>query len=202
LEEQLKILEPMIGKYLSYIFFQRIQQKPFPKLKSELFAYEKFCLAFDGAKATAEYLFTIEPLYIVFENHRNPFKFRIREENIFEPRQPSGERLKSGYNSSVEIGFKIGSIYFYEDDLRWNETPDFSYINEINSKDIVGSTIIINDETGLRNIWISTYESFDEQAENETRVRFQFGNIFTDHNLYNDKKMKFLAKIGNAPENK
>jgi len=202
LEEQLKILEPMIGNYLSYIFFQRIQQKPFPKLKSELLAYEKFCLAFSGTKSAAQYLFTIEPLYIEFENYHNPFKLRIRQENIFVPMQPSGERLKSGYNSTVEIGFKIGSIYFYEDDQRWNETPDFSHINEINSKDVVGSTIIINDETGLRNIWINTYEVPGEQAENETRVKFQIGNMFIENNLYGNEKMKFLAKIGNAPENK
>lgn len=202
LKEQIDILEPMIGKYLSYIFFQRIHLKPFPRLKSELLTYDKFCLAFNGEKSTTQYLYTIEPLYVDFENHHNPFKFKIRQENIFELMQPSGESLKSGYNSAVEIDFKIGSIYFYEDDQRWNEIPDFSHLNEIHSKDIVGSTIIINDETGLRNIWINTYEVPGEQAENETSVKFQFGNMFIDNTLYGNERMKFLAKIGNAHENK
>ena len=211
MKEQIDILEPMIGKYLSHIFFQRIQQKPFPKLKSELLTYEKFCLAFNDEKSTAQYLYTIEPLYVDFENHHNPFKLKIREENIFEPYQPpgaifenefTGTKLKDGYNSTVEIGFKIGSIYFYEDDQRWNAEPSFEHVDEIKSKGIVGSTIIINDETGLRNIWINTYEIPGEQAENETEVKFQIGNIFSENKLYGNEKMKFLAKIGNAPENK
>ena len=201
----------MIGKYLSYIFFQRINQKPFPKLKSELLTYGKFCLAFNGEKSTGQYLYTIEPLYVDFENHHNPFKLKIKEENILEPYQPlgakfeneyTGTKLKDGYNSTVEIGFKIGSIYFYEDDQRWNTEPNFDHVDEIKSKGIVGSTIIINDETGLRNIWINTYETPGEQAENETRVKFQIGNIFSDDKLYGNEKMKFLAKIGNVPENK
>ena len=202
MKEQIDILEPMIGKYLSYIFFQRIQQSPFPKLKSELLAYEKFCLAFNGENSTAQYLYTIEPLYNEFENHHNPFKLRIKEENIFEPNIPSGLKLKQGYNSTVEIGFKIGSIYFYEDDQRWNVKPDFRYIDEIMSNGLIGSTIIINDETGLRNIWINTYEIPGEQAENETRVQFKIGNIFSENNLITNDKMKLLGKIGKAPENK
>ena len=192
----------MIGKYLSYIFFQRIQQKPFPKLKSELLSYAKFCLAFKGEKSTSQHQYTIEPLYIDFDNHHNPFKLRIKEENIFEPRIPSGEKLKSNYNSTVEIGFKIGSIYFYEDDKRWNAEPNFKHIDEIESQGTIGSTIIINDETGLRNIWINTYESPDEQAENETKIKFQIGNIFSENNLITNDKMKLLGKIGKAPEHK
>ena len=202
MKDQIDILEPMIGKYMSYIFFQRIQQRPFPKLKSELLTYEKFCLAFNGEKSTAQYLYTIEPLYIEFENHHNPFKLRIKEENIFEPKLPSGLKLKQSYSSTIEIGFKIGSIYFYEDDQRWNEEPDFSHIDEIKSKGILGSTIIINDETGLRNIWINTYEIPGEQAENETRVKFQIGNIFSENNLITNEKIKLLGKIGKAPEYK
>jgi hypothetical protein len=209
--EQIEILEPMIGKYLSYMFFQRIQQKPFPKLKSELLTYDKFCLEFNDEKSKVQYLYTIEPLYVDFENHHNPFKLKIREENIFEPYQPSGAisdieskgtKLKDGYKSTFKIGFKIGSIYFYEDDQRWHEEPSFEHVDEIKSKGVVGSTIIINDETGLRNIWINTYEIPGEQAENETKVKFQIGNIFSENKLYGNKKMKFLAKIGNAPENK
>jgi len=192
----------MIGKYLSYIFFQRIQQRPFPKFKSELLTYDKFCLAFNGEKSTVQYLYTIEPLYINFENHHNPFKLRIKKENILEPRLPSGEKLIEGYNSTVEIGFKIGSIYFYEDDQRWNMESNFKHIDEIKSKGVIGSTIIINDETGLRNIWINTYEIPGEQAENETRVKFQIGNIFSENNLITNDKIKFLGKIGKAPEYK
>ncbi|WP_235299770.1 hypothetical protein [Portibacter marinus] len=202
MKEQLDILEPMIGKYLSYIFFQRIQQKPFPKLKSELLAYQKFCLAFNGEKSTTQYLYTIELLYIEFQNHDNPFKLRIKEENIFEPKIRSGIKLEQDYNSTVEIGFKIGSIYFYEDDQRWNVKPGFSQVDEILSKGLIGSTIIINDETGLRNIWISTYEIPGEQAENETSVKFQIGNIFSENNLITNDKMKLLGKIGKAPEYK
>jgi len=202
MKEQIELLEPMIGKYLSYIFFQRIQQSPFPKLKSELLTYEKFCLAFNGEKSTAEYLFTIEPLYIEFENHHNPFKLRIKEENIFEPNIPAGLKLKQGYNSTIEIGFKIGSIYFYEDDSRWNTEPNFTFLDEIKHNGTIGSTMIINDETGLRNIWINTYETPGEQAENETSVKFQIGNIFSENNLVTNEKMKLLGKIGKAPEHK
>lgn len=211
MKEQFELLEPMIGKYLSYIFFQRIQQKPFPKLRSELLAYEKFCLAFNGEKSTAQYLYTIEPLYIDFENHHNSFKLKIREENIFESYYPkgakfdneyTGTKLKDGYNSTIEIGFKIGSIYFYEDDTRWNTEPNFEHINEIKKKGVIGSTMIINDETGLRNIWISTYEVPGEQAENETSVKFQIGNMFSENNLHGNEKMKYLGKIGNAPKNR
>ena len=200
--EQIDILEPMIGKYLSYIFFQRITQNPFPKLKSELLTYEKFWLAFNGEKSSAQYLYTIEPVYMEFENHPNPFKLRLKEEDIFEPNTPSGLKLKQGYNSTVEIGFKIGSIYFYEDDSRWNTEPNFEHIDEIKKKGIIGSTMIINDETGLRNIWINTYETPGEQAENETRVKFQIGNIFSENNLIINDKIKLLGKIGKAPEYK
>jgi len=202
MKEQIEILEPMIGKYLSYIFFQRTQQRPFPRLKSELLTYEKFCLAFNGEKSTAEYLYTIEPLYMEFENHHNPFKLRIKEENIFEPNVPSGLKLKQGYNSTIEIGFKIGSIYFYEDDSRWNTEPNFKHLDEIKNNGTIGSTMIINDETGLRNIWINTYEIPGEQAENETSVKFQIGNMFSENNLITNEKIKLLGKIGKAPENK
>ena len=197
MNEQISLLKPMIGKYLSYIFFQRIQQSPFPKLKSELLSYEKFCLAFDGEKSTTQYLYTIEPLYAEFERHHNPFKLRIREENKFE-----ANKIKDGYNSTVEIGFRVGSIYFYEDDQRWNVKPDFSHVDEIISNGLLGSTMIINDETGLRNIWINTYEIPSEQTENETSVKFQIGNIFSENNLITNDKMKLLGKIGKAPEYK
>ena len=192
----------MIGKYLSFMFFQKIHHKPFPKLKSELLIYDKFCLAFNGEKSTVQYQFTVEPLYVEFENHPNPFKFVIREENIFEPAIPSGEKFKEGYNSTVEIGFKIGSIYLYEDDQRWDVEPNFKHIDEIKSKELVGSTIIINDETGLRNVWISTYEAPGEQAENETSVKFQIGNMFTENNLISNDRIKLLAKSGKAPEHR
>ena len=201
----------MIGKYLSYIFFQRIQQRPFPKLKSELLTYEKFCLAFNGEKSTVQYQYTVEPKYVNFENHHNAFKFKIREENIFEPYQPTGAifeneytgtKLKVGYNSTVEIGFKIGSIYFYEDDQRWNVKPNFEHLDEVKDKGVVGSTIIFNDETGLRNIWINTYESLEEQSANETSVKFQIGNIFSEDDLITNDKIKLIGKIGKAPEYK
>jgi hypothetical protein len=194
MNKQIEFMKPMIGEYLSYIYLQSSHQKPFPRFQSELLTFDKFCLEIGG-----RYII-LEPLYVNFENHHNPFKFKVKEETIYKALESGGLIRKDEYKLEIEIGFEIGSIYFYEDDQRWDSEPNFDFIEEIELNNVLGSTIIINDDTGLRNIWINTHVIPSEQVDIETSIKFKLGNMFTENGLYFNKNMKFLAKIGNAPE--
>jgi hypothetical protein len=200
LNQQIEILESLTGKYLTNIVCQRIKHKPFPIVNNEYLIYGKFGLMFSGDHSTWEYEYTIEGLIKDYKNHHNPFKLKINKESILVPVSGTSSKIKEAYKSFFDIGFKIGSVYIYEDDLRWNTIPDFEFIKEVKEKETLGSTIVLNDESGLRNILISCYEMPSEQMEIEMKIKFQFSNIFTEHNIENNGKRKFIAKVGTSPE--
>ncbi len=192
MKNQNKILSSLIGKKINAICFKNLEHSPIPNPNRDFITYDNELLLLLERENYWDENYLIKGKMVDFLYHSNIYKMQIEVGNYVKPRKMGGYILDESFRTKLNLNFEIKSIHLYE------ETFQNVDINEIKSKEILPSNIIIKDTSGIQSIIINCYEIPGEQSEIEMRVKFHLGEIYTENKINTCSEMKYINMFGKA----